>query len=162
MTLSGRSLCPPFAPGTCLHPASQASRWTVRSRYMQTSFSPETNVSLYQDVYISDTGCQMLYKVNLPDSSCVPFGWRGRYAGPGKFCFAFPTRDRVLVFTDHSAVGSPFSRMTHHAKAKHYPWWCHHWCWNLGRYSVRFDRQVCQRDGNRMKVYNFYVIIIFI
>ena len=104
MTLSGRSLCPPFAPGTCLHPASQASRWTVRSRYMQTSCSPETNVSLYQDVYISDTGCQMLYKVNLPDSSCVPFGWRGRYAGPGKFCFAFPTRDRVLVFTDHSVI----------------------------------------------------------
>ena len=71
---------------------------------MQTSFSPETYFSLYQDVYISDTGCQMLYKVNLPDSSCVPFGWRGRYAGPGKFCFAFPTRDRVLVFTDHSVI----------------------------------------------------------
>ena len=65
---------------------------------------PETNISLYQDVYISDTCCQMLYKVNLPDSSCVPFGWRGRYAGPGKFSFAFPTRDRVMVFTDHSVI----------------------------------------------------------
>ena len=46
----------------------------------------------------------MLYKVNLPDSSCVPFGWRGRYAGPGKFSFAFPTCDRVMVFTDHSVI----------------------------------------------------------
>ena len=46
----------------------------------------------------------MLYKVNLPDGSCVPFGWRGRYAGPGKFSFAFPICDRVMVFTDHSVI----------------------------------------------------------
>ena len=35
-----------------------------------------------QDVYISDTGCQMVLKVNT---------------GPGKFIFAFPAPDKVQV-----------------------------------------------------------------
>ena len=42
--------------------------------------------------------------MNISDSSCVPFGWKGRYAGPGKFSFAFPASDRVMVFTDHSMI----------------------------------------------------------
>ena len=46
----------------------------------------------------------MAMKVNLADGSCVPFGWKGRYAGPGKFIFAFPTPDKVMMFTDHSVI----------------------------------------------------------
>ena len=42
--------------------------------------------------------------MNISDSSCVPFGWKGRYAGPGKFSFAFPAPDKVMVFTDHSVI----------------------------------------------------------
>ena len=49
-----------------------------------------------QDVYISDTGCQMVLKVNIGDGSCVPFGWKGAYSGPGKFIFAFPAPDKVM------------------------------------------------------------------
>ena len=57
-----------------------------------------------QDVYISDTGCQMVLKVNIGDGSCVPFGWKGAYSGPGKFIFAFPAPDKVMLFTDHSVI----------------------------------------------------------
>ena len=57
-----------------------------------------------QDVYISDTGCQMVLKVNIGDGSCVPFGWKGAYSGPGKFIFAFPAPDKVMIFTDHSGI----------------------------------------------------------
>ena len=57
-----------------------------------------------QNVYVSDTGNQIILKVNLADKSCIPFGWTGRYAGPGKFCFAFPAPDQVMVFTDHSVI----------------------------------------------------------
>ena len=55
-------------------------------------------------MYISDAGCQKIYKVNISDSSCVPFGWKGRYAGPGRFSFAFPAPDKVMAFTDHSVI----------------------------------------------------------
>ena len=48
-----------------------------------------------QNVYVSDTGNQIILKVNLADKSCIPFGWTGRYAGPGKFCFAL--HDTILV-----------------------------------------------------------------
>ena len=57
-----------------------------------------------QDVYISNTGCQMVLKVNIGDGSCVPFGWKGAYSGPGKFIFAFPAPDKVMLFTDHSVI----------------------------------------------------------
>ena len=57
-----------------------------------------------QDVYISDTGCQMVLKVNIGDGSCVPFGWKGAFSGPGKFIFAFPAPDKVMLFTDHSVI----------------------------------------------------------
>ena len=40
--------------------------------------------------------------MNISDSSCVPFGWKGRYAGPGKFSFAFPSHDNGMAFTGHS------------------------------------------------------------
>ena len=55
-------------------------------------------------MYISDTGCQMVLKVNIGDGSCVPFGWKGSYSGPGKFIFAFPAPDKVMLFTDHSVI----------------------------------------------------------
>ena len=55
-------------------------------------------------MYLSDLGCQIVIKVSIHGSSCVPFGWYGRYTGPGRFKFALPTSDRVLVFTDHSAL----------------------------------------------------------
>ena len=55
-------------------------------------------------MYVSDTGNQMVMKVNLADKSCIPFGWTGRYAGPGIFRFAFPAPDQVMVFTDHSVI----------------------------------------------------------
>ena len=37
-------------------------------------------------------------KVSLPGGSCTSFGWEGMYTGP------FPASDRVMVFTDHSAI----------------------------------------------------------
>ena len=40
----------------------------------------------------------------LADKSCIPFGWTGRYAGPGIFRFAFTAPDQVMVFTDHSVI----------------------------------------------------------
>ena len=61
-------------------------------------------VIFIQDVYISDTGCQMVLKVNIDDGSCVPFGWKGAYTGPGKFIFAFPAPDKVMLLTDHSVI----------------------------------------------------------
>ena len=57
-----------------------------------------------QNVYVSDTGNQMVMKVNLADKSCIPFGWTGRYAGPGIFRFALTAPDQVMVFTDHSVI----------------------------------------------------------
>ena len=45
-----------------------------------------------------------MMKVSLVGSSCVAFGWEGRYTGPGQIKFAFPTNDRVHVFTDHSTI----------------------------------------------------------
>ena len=65
-----------------------------------------------QNVYVSDTGNQVIIKVSLEDKACAPFGWTGRYSGPGAFSFAVPAPDQVLVFTDHSVIsflkdGSP-------------------------------------------------------
>ena len=57
-----------------------------------------------QNVYVSDTGNQIILKVNLADKSCIPFWWTGRYAGPGIFRFEFPAPDQVMVFTDHSVI----------------------------------------------------------
>ena len=51
-------------------------------------------------MYVSDTGNQMVMKVNLADKSCIPFGWTGRYAGPGIFRFALTAPDQVMVFGD--------------------------------------------------------------
>ena len=55
-------------------------------------------------MYVSDIGNQTLIKVNLADKSCIPFGWRGRYSGPGTFRLALPVNDQVMVFTDHSVI----------------------------------------------------------
>ena len=55
-------------------------------------------------MYVSDPGCQVTMKVSLVGSSCEAFGWEGRYTGPGTMKFAFPSSDRVFVFTDHSAI----------------------------------------------------------
>ena len=55
-------------------------------------------------VYVSDPGSQMVMKFSLPGGSCTSFGWEGRYTGPGSMKFAFPAADRVMVFTDHSAI----------------------------------------------------------
>ena len=62
---------------------------------------------------MSDPGLQVVMKVCLVGSSCVAFGWEGRYAGPGLLKFAFPATDRVFVFTDHSTItflkdGTPY------------------------------------------------------
>ena len=55
-------------------------------------------------MYLSDPGCQVVMKVSLPGGSCTSFGWEGRYSGPGYMKFAIPASDRVILFTDHSAI----------------------------------------------------------
>ena len=68
------------------------------------TLKPNLYQYLLQCVYVSDSGNQTIMVVNVADKSCIPFGWTGRYTGPGIFRLALPADDQVLVFTDHSAI----------------------------------------------------------
>ena len=68
------------------------------------TLKPNIYQYLLQNVYVSDSGNQVIMVVNVANKSCIPFGWSGRYSGPGTFRLALPADDQVLVFTDHSVI----------------------------------------------------------
>ena len=58
------------------------------------TLKPNIYQYLLQNVYVSDSGNQVIMVVNVADKSCILFGWIGRYSGPGTFRLALPADDQ--------------------------------------------------------------------